>query len=65
MLKSNLVNKDFNSANKRYIYNVEDYIIIKNLKERFTQDFIYKYRGKRYSFLFINLIKLYLIKDNL
>ena len=64
IMQNNSINKNFNNINKRHIYNVENYIIIENMKKRFTQFFLHIYQNKKYGFFFINVIKSCFVNDN-
>ena len=51
-----LINKNFYKINKRHIYNIRNYIKIKNIKAYFTQYFLHLYRNNKYKFLIINIV---------
>ena len=49
--------KNFFKFNRRYIYNVNDYLNIKDIKDQLTQCFAHIYRRKRYNFIIVYVIK--------
>ena len=59
------INKDFYKVNKRYIYNVRDYIKIENVKTYFTQCFLHLYRDNKYKFIIINIVQICFEKNDL
>ena len=50
------IDKDFCKINKRYMYNVKNYIKIENEKTCFIQCFLYQYRDIKYDFFIINIV---------
>lgn len=51
-----VANEDFRRANRRHVYNVNDYLFVGGRYAQLAQCFCHTYRQKRYAFLITNMI---------
>ena len=51
-----LIDKGFYKVNRRYVYNVGDYIRINDVKAYFAQCFLHLYRDNKYDFFIVNIV---------
>ena len=50
------IEKDFHKHNRRYIYNIQNHIWVKDRKDRIIQFFSHIFRRRTYEFVIVNLV---------
>ena len=50
------IEKDFHRHNRRYIYNIQDHIWMRNRRDRIAQFFSHIFRRRTYEFVIVNLV---------
>ena len=50
------IEKDFHKHNRRYIYNIQNHIWMRNRKNRIIQFFSHIFRRRTYEFVIVNLV---------
>lgn len=54
-----LTDEAFHSLNRRYVYNVNDYLNVGDMKGQLAQCFSHSYRRRKYAFLIVWVMKQY------